>query len=308
MRIWIPIAISALSSSALAQPADSSASRLIGTWRVEFLLDSAGALSPRPTSRVVRGVLSFGSISVDSAYAWRPSGQPGRFGRSALDFSPFFGRPVARDVSTTVFGPFDADFLSEAIGGVWDSDSVRIKLIPRLTHGSIDLSGRLMGDSILGIWLQVAYCCGAYGRFVMHLVSRTPPVLALPPRPRPPPPLDTTVLGSVRVRVWDEVSRRFIRATHALEFADGSSKSAYHTGEGGDGWGKAFWLAPGTYVIAIRTVPCGDEEWVLREPLRRTFVITRGARSEVSITLDRRALPMGRAYYNRNAAPCPHLP
>jgi hypothetical protein len=270
------------------------------------VLDSVGALAPKPVARLVRGSIMVASMSADSAYGERGTYTPtDRFARSAIDFSPFFGGRIARDVSTTVFGPVDSGFVNEATAGFAPPDIVHMTLIPRISHGRIEMTGQLRGDSITGRWVQILYCCGASGRFAMHRVAQSAPALTLPPRPRPPPPLDTTVLGKARVRVWDHSAGRYIRVAHALRFPDGAWQTAYHTGPDSTGWGKPIWLRPGRYEVEILVIPCGDEHWSLQTPIRRAFVVRRSALSEVSIALDRRALEMSRSYSNPAGAQCP---
>jgi hypothetical protein len=150
--------------------------RLTGGWSAEFTLDSAGALAPNPSARFVRGSLFFSDTLRSPDPHWPPSDSTlilTTLGQFAVDFSPFFGSAVARDVSTTVVGPTDEAFFHELTGEVFASDSVEVDFIPRISHGGVSIVGRWIGDSIVGRWEQRAYCCGAYGGVVLRRI-RTP--------------------------------------------------------------------------------------------------------------------------------------
>lgn len=143
---------------------------LRGRWAIDLQLDSAAALGDPPSARAAKGSLVFAdSLRLE----WdRPSIPDSRFnsvnGRADIDLTPFFGGPLGPDISRSMFGPTDGDFLREATGTVFSSDSVAIDLIPRISHGGLSLQGRLRGDSVTGKWYQRAYCCGAFGRFTMR--------------------------------------------------------------------------------------------------------------------------------------------
>jgi hypothetical protein len=140
---------------------------LRGSWRVSFQLDSPAELGPRPTSRTVAGELELGphilpmqaGDDLDSlVHIVR--------GLHHVDFRPFFGGPVAQDVSTSIFGE-GPDLLHEVRASIPTGDSVHVTFIPRMTHGSLSLAGRIRSDTIRGTWVQSAYCCGARGTFIM---------------------------------------------------------------------------------------------------------------------------------------------
>jgi len=92
-------------------------------------------------------------------------------GLHQVDFTPFFGGPVARDVSTSVFGD-GPDLFHEVQASIPAGDSVDITFIPRMSHGSLWLHGRIRADTIRGMWWQAMFGRGARGRFVM---TRTGP-------------------------------------------------------------------------------------------------------------------------------------
>jgi hypothetical protein len=140
---------------------------LRGNWWISFSLASAAGRGPRPTKRTVAGELALGprviplqqGDDIDSlVHIVR--------GLHHVDFRPFFGGAVARDVSTSIFGQ-GPDLLHEVEATVPMDDSVRITFIPRMSHGSLSLVGRIRSDTVRGTWIQNAFCCGANGTFVM---------------------------------------------------------------------------------------------------------------------------------------------
>jgi hypothetical protein len=156
---------------------------LVGTWDVEYTLDSAGTEAPPSAVRRVRGRLMFGDVGIDSAFQGRvPASGATAFGRFAVDFTPLFGSPLSRDVAAIAAGPVDSTLVSEAAGTVARADSVHIDLVPRVSLGGISMTGRIQGDSVSGTWIQRAANGGALGHFRMSRVDRTPVVLALPAR------------------------------------------------------------------------------------------------------------------------------
>jgi len=155
---------------------------LRGRWSITLLLDSQGERQPLPKSRSVTGAVNLGPRYV----AAEPDDDLDSLvhivrGLHEVDFTPFFGGPVAQDVSTSVFGG-GPDLLHEVEGRVVAGDSVEITFIPRMSHGSLSLFGRSHADTIRGRWWQNMYCCGAAGRFVM---TRTGPGDTIPPNPAP---------------------------------------------------------------------------------------------------------------------------
>ena len=156
---------------------------LRGRWSVTFHLDKPAEFHPNPSARTVTGEVSLGprhhppedGDDLDSLVRVAR-------GLHAVDFTPFFEGPVARDVSTSIFGS-GPDLLREVTATIPSSDDVRIVFIPRMSHGSLSLDGRIRNDTIRGEWVQNAMCCGARGRFKMHRIGpvdtasiATPPV------------------------------------------------------------------------------------------------------------------------------------
>ena len=145
---------------------------LRGQWNITLQLDSLGDRQRKPKARAVSGAVNLGprylpaQVDDDLDSLVRVVR-----GLHQVDFTPFFGGPVGRDVSTSIFGE-GPDLVHEVQASVPAGDSVDIVFIPRMTHGSLWLHGRIRADTVRGTWWQHMYCCGAQGRFVM---TRTGP-------------------------------------------------------------------------------------------------------------------------------------
>jgi hypothetical protein len=146
---------------------------LRGRWRITMHLVSPAGMYPNPTGRVVSGEVVLGPrwLAPQQGDDLDSLVRPVR-GLHRLDFAPFFGGPVAPDVSRSVFGS-GPDLLHEVEAVVAGGDSVTIGFIPRMSHGSIWLAGRIHHDTIRGAWVQSAYAAGARGTFEM--VRTAPP-------------------------------------------------------------------------------------------------------------------------------------
>ncbi len=281
---------------------------LEGRWGIELILDSAGA-QQQPTARQLEGQLI---LSRAFPSPWGPGGEADRWvrtidGQYELDLTPFWGRQVAPDVSTTVFGPTSPTFTKEASVATFNGDSISISFIPRISHGGISLAGRLIhADSAVGRWHQRAYCCGAFGRFRMWRVSRDPGPITLPP-PVKPSGRDTLAeaeRADIRVRIWDEAHGTYIKGRHSLGFPDGSIQSVYTTGTRLGGWGKPFWLAPGRYRIIVSEYPCGTDWYFAKGDIEQDFVARRGEPENITIRINTHRLRARRSYNNTDGLRC----
>jgi len=140
---------------------------LRGQWNITLQLDSLGDRQPQPKARVVSGALNLGPRYLP-AQANDDLDSLVRVvrGLHQVDFTPFFGGPVARDLSTSIFGE-GPDLFHEVQASIPAGDSVDITFIPRMSHGSLWLHGRIRADTIRGMWWQAMFGRGARGRFVM---------------------------------------------------------------------------------------------------------------------------------------------
>ncbi len=281
---------------------------LEGRWHLNLTLDSAG-VNQKPSARHAEGdvVLShrfpsqWGSVGLVDPWVQTIEGQ------YELDLSPFWGQQVAADVSTTVFGPTGPTFMKEASAATFNGDSLTIDFIPRVSHGGISLSGRLIhADSAVGTWYQRAYCCGAFGRFRLSRISPDPGPIVVPAvdRTRAPDTLAVVERAAIKVRIWDEANNAYIKGWHDLQLPDGSTKSVYTTGTEPDGWGRSFWLAPGSYAILVTRYPCGAERYWLKTPITHKFVALAGEDTDITIRLNTRSARPARAYNNTEGLRC----
>jgi hypothetical protein len=143
---------------------------LDGKWHVRFVLRSRSLVGPEPRDSAVEGLLTFADSVPDPLHDRFPPPTNVRVenGLSDVDFTPFFGGRIARDVSTTVMGATGGNFAREMVGQVFNGDSVEITLIPRISHGGVSMWGRISGGVVTGEWEQRAYAGGATGTFEMR--------------------------------------------------------------------------------------------------------------------------------------------
>lgn len=262
--------------------------RLAGQWTVRLTLvhQQPGV---KPTAYIVSGTMLFGTtIANPLPFFVNPPDDTVQMesGRFDIDLTPFLGTEVPELVSTTVTPNGEASFLRNVVGTAFPGDTIELKLIPNISHGSIVVHGKIAGDSITGWWYEQAYGPAASGRLSMHRTSRTTPELHEPLPPPPPPPQDRSTWGKARVRVWEASSHRYIVATHALELPDSSEKSAYHTHATADGWGDTIELPPGGYTVLLRDFPNGDPMWHVPRKSARRFTIATGQTTNVTIRLN----------------------
>ena len=126
---------------------------LTGTWDGVVRLDSTWRLRDRPSSRSVTARVRFNAVG-DASPATISSRtvHPGNF---EIDFGRFGFTLSSRD----------------AIGWVVSPDSIRALLNPAVDHGTVELSGAVRGDSIVGTWRYVSDPGGATGTFVLRRVT-----------------------------------------------------------------------------------------------------------------------------------------
>lgn len=203
---------------------------LRGEWSIDMRLETPARMHPDPSGRRVAGAVLLGPRHA--------APQPGDDidpivrivrGLHRVDFAPFFGGPVANDVSTTVFGS-GPDLLREVEASVTAGDSVEVTFIPRMSHGSISMHGRIRNDTIRGEWIQNAYCCGASGTFTMQ---RTGPVDSGATAPAAPPP------------PWVTRLRAAAASVPAGRMPEGSWRPAFAIDEAGK-----LWLARGGLFVS----------------------------------------------------------
>ena len=203
-----------------------------GRWSITMRLETPNPYHT-PTGRTVSGEVALGAQAV----APEPDDQLDSLvhvvrGLHQVDFTPFFGGPVAREVSTSIFGS-GPDLLREVEASVMTADSVGITFIPRMSHGSLAFSGRIRGDTIRGKWVQNAYSRGARGDFTMHRTG----------------PADTTPPAAVPVS-GGRLSRRMTGTAPPATIPPGQIPSGRWRPELAIAPGGELWLANGGLFIA----------------------------------------------------------
>jgi hypothetical protein len=274
-----------------------------GEWTVTLVMDSPTEGKTMPTTREIGGQFVF-SPRLPVLDGEKPPASVA-VGRSQVDLAPFFGGPYARDVSTSMSGPVQADYFREMFARRTGGDTVEIIMIPRMSHGGLTLVGRLAGDSAAGYWVQNAFCCGARGRFTMRRVASTDVTdslvaQAIRANARAEKEAEEARkararrVGHLRLRVLDEASGRYVEVSFMAEGhqdnADGGTTSLSYASAGG-GWGRERALEPGRYDLALYEYPCRGEtemptdEYVSRMP-RVTVRIESGRRVDRDIRLN----------------------
>lgn len=152
---------------------------LTGTWDGVIRLDSAWRLPDRPSSRSITARVRFNAVGDASPATVSPrTVHPGNF---EIDFARFGFTLSSRD----------------ALGWVVSPGSIRALLNPAVDHGTVELSGAVRGDSIVGTWRYVSDPGGATGTFVLRRVT-----------PRSEASTDTVAMVSAARRTAQTPDRR----------------------------------------------------------------------------------------------------
>lgn len=236
-------------------------------------------------------------------------------GLHRVDFEPFFGGPVAPDVSTTAFGG-GVSFYNEVVGYGIEGDSVYIAFTPRLTHGSISMHGRVAGDSIVGRWEVNAYARGATGRFVMHRTADDGDTEAL---------VRAGALsyeaelreglkeadgwGLVRLRTLDRGQARLVAARYRLMSMDSLAIPTAVASAGG-GAGVRVPLEAGEYALTLIAFSCGGRLFHVDPATREHDLPTQSIRvrdgrvTTREVAIDSRRIRTTASFENRGAERC----
>lgn len=124
-----------------------------GSWEGVFRLDSASGLRGRATARSVRARVHFGTVG--DATAATQSGRSVHAGTFEIEFEPF-----GFELST-----------HDALGWSIGADSIRARLNPTVSHGSVELYGLQRGERLTGMWRYTSDGGGAMGSFELRRVA-----------------------------------------------------------------------------------------------------------------------------------------
>ena len=124
---------------------------LVGTWTIEFRLDSIDRRPASDSTARAGGTLSFRDTIIQN-------GQDGLKGTVSLDFTPLLGRQIS--CFTAGEGIFPISYRG---------DSVSLSLTPGVADCGLWMIGKQRGDTIAGRWVEDGFaCCPSVGRFVMR--------------------------------------------------------------------------------------------------------------------------------------------
>jgi hypothetical protein len=301
--------------------------RLDGPWRIRFELDRPAGMYQTPAARVIDGSIVFSTRlpnPMPRRYDVADSIVRFEFGHAPVDFTPFFGGPVAPDVSRSVFGgPGGGEMLfREVVGVVPTGDSVTFTIIPRMSHGSLWFEGRIAHDTVRGTWTQSAYAAGAEGRFTMWRVAPTAETDSLVShvisayerlrREAEQKEAERRVRqGQVRLRVYDEALKRYVSAKYSFTRDETQPGGYLSTSERSSdtGWGRYLDLEPGDYEVRLFEYPCGKTVYFanrayVRQHMPVRVTIRSGERKELDLVIDRRMIVADTSYDNPTARSC----
>lgn len=306
--------------------ADPPCCRLEGAWHVRFEMERPSGMHQHPAARSVEGIVVF-SPKLPSPTRWSTEFHDPvvryEYAHTSVDFSPLFGGRVARDVSTTIFGAGGETLFREVLGMVPAGDSVTLTFIPRMSHGSMWLGGRIAHDTIRGRWTQSAYCCGAAGRFEMHRIPSSPEadsliasgLRAYAREEREARAADSARqrrIGWLRVRVYDEAVHHYIAASfwtiRAAHDPARSLATLVYTAD--TGWGEYRDMEPGVYDTYLSDFACGrqtyfaDSTYVRQYGLACPVTVRTGERLERDVRTDSRRITTEPLYENREGKLC----
>jgi hypothetical protein len=136
------------------------------------------------------------------------------------------------------------------------------------------------------------------------LAGSEAPRSAAPPSAAPPSTTPGTP-GALRVRIFDEASKRFFVTTYSLHLPDGHwMYGNLRTGNGPDGWGPAVPRPPGNYEIEIANFKCGDKLYFLKDKILKPVTIDSTAAADVTVEVDLPDVATRKSLDNQAAASC----
>ena len=111
--------------------------------------------------------------------------------------------------------------------------------------------------------------------------------------------------GAIRVRIFDEASKKYFVTTYSLHLPDGHwMYGKLRTGNGVDGFGPPVPGPPGNYEIEIANFMCGDKLWFLKDKILKPVVVEAGALADVSIEVNLPTAPARPSIDNKAGAAC----
>jgi hypothetical protein len=116
---------------------------------------------------------------------------------------------------------------------------------------------------------------------------------------------DASAAVPLRVRIFDEGSKKYFVTTYSLHLPDGHwMYGKLRTGNGPDGFGPAIPRAPGKYEIEITNFMCGDKLWFFKDKILQTVEIAPGAPADVTINVNLPEAPARPSLENKAGDKC----
>ena len=131
------------------------------------------------------------------------------------------------------------------------------------------------------------------------------PQAATAPAPSAVPSRTTGTPGAIRVRIFDEASKKYFVTTYSLHLPDGHwMYGKLRTGNGVDGFGPPVPGPPGNYEIEIANFMCGDKLWFLKDKILKPVVVEAGAPADVTVEVNLPTAPARPSIDNKAGAAC----
>jgi hypothetical protein len=116
---------------------------------------------------------------------------------------------------------------------------------------------------------------------------------------------DASAAVPLRVRIFDEASKKYFVTTYSLHLPDGHwLYGKLRTGNGPDGFGPAVPRAPGKYEIEITNFMCGDKLWFFKDKILQTVEVTPGTPADVTINVNLPEAPARPSLDNKAGEKC----
>jgi len=116
---------------------------------------------------------------------------------------------------------------------------------------------------------------------------------------------DASAAVPLRVRIFDEASKKYFVTTYSLHLPDGHwMYGKLRTGNGPDGFGPAVPRAPGKYEIEITNFMCGDKLWFFKDRILQPVVVAPGTPADVTINVNLPDAPARPSLENKNGDKC----
>lgn len=116
---------------------------------------------------------------------------------------------------------------------------------------------------------------------------------------------DASAAVPLRVRIFDEASKKYFVTTYSLHLPDGHwLYGKLRTGNGPDGFGPAVPRTPGRYEIEITNFMCGDKLWFFKDKILQPVEIAPGTPADVTINVNIPEAPARPSLENKAGEKC----